>query len=58
MDDPEWLTVAEFAELDSDAQHAVWKAHAEKRVAAVSLNGLRRYRRRDVEAVLAELEGA
>ena len=54
----EYMTVDEFAALPSEANFAVWRAHAEKRVAAVPAsaatpNGMRRYHRAQVKAVLS-----
>ena len=58
-DDREYLTAAEFAALPSDAHHIVWQAHADGKVSAVPAitgagNGMRRYRRAQVRAVLRE----
>lgn len=55
-DDSEYMTVAEFAALPSDAHHAVWAAHAERRVDAVAALQVLRYRRDQVLALLRELE--
>lgn len=56
MDDSEYMTVAEFAALPSDAHHAVWRAHHEKRLDSVPEGGVRRYHRAQVLALLGELE--
>lgn len=50
------MTVAEFAALPSDAQIAVWQAHAEKRIDAVPVGQVLQYRRDQVLALLQETE--
>jgi hypothetical protein len=55
-DESEFMTVAQFAELPSDAQIAVWQAHAAGRVEAVPEGGIYRYRRDQVLALLGETE--
>lgn len=57
-DDREYMTVAEFAALPAEAQHAVWKAHAERRVDAVPEGQVLRYHRAQVLALLRETEAA
>jgi hypothetical protein len=57
-DDREYMTSAEFAALPSGAHHAVWAAHAARRVDAVpatSPSGPLRYRRDQVQAILRQL---
>lgn len=56
-DDSEYMTVAEFAALPSDAQIAVWQAHAGRRVDAVPEGQVLRYRRAQVLALTAGLAG-
>ena len=60
-DDREYMTPREFSALTSDAQHAVWDAHAKRRVEAIrtsagSANGMLRYHRGQVLALLREAE--
>jgi hypothetical protein len=50
------MTVAEFAALPSDAHHAVWQAHAARRVDTIPECNVKRYRRAQVLALLRELE--
>lgn len=54
-----YLTIDEFAALSTDAQIAVWQAHARGAVESVPATGSRscphRYRRDQVRKVLAEL---
>jgi hypothetical protein len=57
-DDSDYMTVAEFAALPSDAQIAVWQAHAEKRLDAIPECNVKRYHRAQVLALLGELEAA
>lgn len=57
-DDREYMTVAEFAALPSGAQHAVWQAHADKRVGVIPVGGVYRYHRAQVLALLRETEAA
>ncbi len=62
-DDREYMTPREFAALTSDARHAVWDAHANRRVEAIrtsagSANGMLRYHRGQVMALLREAEAS
>ncbi len=62
-DDREFMTPREFAALPSDAQHAVWGAHAKRRVEAIrtsagSANGMLRYHRGQVMALLCDAEAS
>lgn len=51
----EYLTVEEFAALPSDAQNAVWSADIDVIPAVPAIpNGIRRYHRAQVQALLAE----
>jgi hypothetical protein len=59
----EYMTLAEFAALDSDAHHAVWRAHAEGRVDAVPSSKpatacARLYNRAEVLELLREMAEA
>jgi hypothetical protein len=42
--------------MTSDVHHAVWKAHAEKRVDAIPECNVKRYHRAQVLALLREME--
>jgi hypothetical protein len=56
--DDEYMTVAEFAALPSAAHHAVWQAHAGKRVDVIPVARVYRYHRAQVLALLREAEAA
>jgi hypothetical protein len=56
--DDEYMTVEEFAALTSDEQHAIWKAHAERRIDAIPECNVKRYHRAQARAVLREAEAA
>lgn len=53
--DREYMTPDEFAVLGSDAQHAVWRAHAEGRVDATPRQNIRQYHRVQVLELLARI---
>lgn len=48
----------EFAALDSDAHHAVWRAHSEGRVDAVPRQNVKQYHRAQVLELLREMGAA
>lgn len=50
----EYMTLAEFAALGSDAHHAVWAAHTEGRVDAAQLSQVLVYNRAQVRELLRE----
>lgn len=54
VSDDEFMSLCEFSRLSSDARHAVWRAHAEKRIEsrpATPGSVMRVYRRDQVEAL-------
>lgn len=61
-DDARYLTVDEFAELPTAAQHAVWQAYNEHRIDVIPVSRttstVYRYSRRQVADILRELEAA
>jgi hypothetical protein len=57
----EYMTPREFADLSSDAHHAVWAAHRDGEIDAVPASprgAILLYRRDQVTALLGELEEA
>lgn len=56
MPDDPYLTVGEFAALTSDQHHAIWHAHALKRIDTIPEGSIRRYRRAQADEILRELE--
>jgi hypothetical protein len=60
-DTREYMNAQEFANLSSDAHHAVWAAHREGRIDAVPASPkgvVLLYRRDQVRALLGELEAS
>jgi hypothetical protein len=62
MPDDPYLTVEEFAALTADEHHAIWRAHAERRIDTTSASPRRgstlRYHREQALKLLGELEQA
>lgn len=52
-DDGEYMTVREFADLPSDAHHAVWAA-GEALIDVIHVSGIRRWHRAQVLELISE----